>query len=142
MLTPGLADLFEPVDISRPATHAVKILRNKGMVAVRQGKPIHVYRPLVTGIGSQRDPHAAIDCTIGQLHQVEQSADDDIGAGDSPDAGLVQCRQFLGFHIAVCVELCDVDGLHGCADRNASNQRTGQSLGSWRDSALNNSCAG
>ena len=67
MLTPGLAKLLETLVVSGAAAHSVKILRNKGMVVVRQGKPIHVDRPFVAGIGSQRDPHAAIYCTTGQL---------------------------------------------------------------------------
>ena len=110
MLTPGLADLLEPLSVVSAATHSINILRNKGMVAVRQGKPIHVDRPFVAGIGSQRDPHAAIYCTTGQLLQANQLADDDIGAGNGPDAGLVQCWQSRGFHVAVFVELCDLDG--------------------------------
>ena len=52
MLTPGLAKLLEPLSVVGAATHSVKILRNKGMVAVRQGKPIHVDRAFVAGIGS------------------------------------------------------------------------------------------
>ena len=63
MLTPGLAKLLEPLSVVCAATHSVKILRNKGMVVVRQGKPIHVDRPFVAGIGSQREPDAAIYCT-------------------------------------------------------------------------------
>ena len=63
MLTPRLAKLLECLSVISAATHSVNILRNKGMVAVRQGKPIHVHRPLVAGISSQRDAHAAIDCT-------------------------------------------------------------------------------
>ena len=68
VLTPGLAELFEPLIVSGAATHPVKILRNKWMVAVWQGKPIHVHRPFVTRISSQSEADAASteplwDCT-------------------------------------------------------------------------------
>jgi hypothetical protein len=116
MLTPGLADLLEPLVVKAAATHSVNILRNKWMVVVRQGKPIHVDRPLVAGIGSQSETHAAPDGTILGLLQADQLADDDVGAGDSPDTGSVQCWQRRGFHIAVFVELCDLDRLHRSAD--------------------------
>ena len=125
MLTPGLAELLKPFVVGGAATHSVKILRNKGMVAVRQRKPIHVYRPLVAGIGSQRDPHAAIDCTIGQLNQVEQIADDNVRARHSSGQRNIKRGQCLGFHIAVCVELCDIDRLHVRSNGNTANQRTG-----------------
>jgi len=71
MLTPGLAELLERLSAVGAAAHSVEILGNKGMVAVRQGKPIHVYRPLVAGIGSQGQAHSAIHCTIGQLLQAD-----------------------------------------------------------------------
>ena len=41
------------------ATHSVKILRNKRMVIARQGKPIHVDRAFVAGIGSQSESNPA-----------------------------------------------------------------------------------
>src|SRR5437762_846490 len=118
MLTPGLADLLELLSIVSAATHSVNILRNKRMVAVRQGKPIHVDCPFVAGIGSQSEAHAPKDGTSLGLCQADQIAYDDVGAGNGPDTGLVQCWQFRGFHVAVLVELCDLDGLHGCADRD------------------------
>ena len=92
MLTPGLADLLETVVVTGPAAHSVNILRNKRMVVTRQGKPIHVLRPFVAGIGSQSEPHAAPDGTSLGLYQADQLADDDVGAGDSPRKRLVQRR--------------------------------------------------
>src|SRR6476646_4591274 len=124
MLTPGLAKLFEPLSVVSAATHSVKILRNKGMVAVRQSKPIHVDRPFVAGIGSQRESHAAIYCATVQLRQADQPADDDVGAGDIPPARLVQRWQSRGFDIAVLVDVYDLDGLHRRADRNLARDRT------------------
>src|SRR4029077_1968495 len=112
MLTPGLADLHKHVGAIGVAAHSVKILRNKRMVIARQGKPIHVYRAFVAGISSQSETHAAPDGTsLGSL-QAEQLPDDDVRAVDSPDARLVQCWQSRGFHIAVRIELCYLDGLH------------------------------
>jgi hypothetical protein len=124
MFTPGLADLLEPLSVVSAATHSVNILRNKRMVIARQGNPIHVDRPLVAGIGSQSEAHVAADRTGLRLHQADQIAHDDVGAGDRPDTGLVQCRQSRGFHVTVFVELCDLDGLHGCADRNFPDDHT------------------
>jgi hypothetical protein len=89
VLTPGLADLLEQLSVVSAATHSINILRNKWMVVARQGKPIHVNRPLVAGVGSQSETYAATDCTIIGLHQADQLAYDDVGAGDSPDTGLV-----------------------------------------------------
>src|SRR4029077_7269939 len=76
VLTPGLADLFEPLVVTGPATHPVNILRNKWMVAVRQGKPIHVDRPFVTRISSQSEADAASNRTSLGLHKIKQTADD------------------------------------------------------------------
>jgi hypothetical protein len=118
MLTPGLTDLFEPLSVVSAATHTVNILRNKRMVIARQSKPIHVDCAFVAGISSQRDPNAAIDCTITQLHQADQLAYDDIRARNSPDAGLIECWQRCGFHITVFVKPCYLDRLHGRADRD------------------------
>ena len=92
MLTPGLADLFEPLVVSGAATHPVNILRNKGMVAVRQGKPIYVLDPFVARVSSQSEADAASHGTIIGLHKVKQTADDDIGAGNGPRERSVQRR--------------------------------------------------
>ena len=89
VLTPGLANLLKPIIVTRAAAHPVKILRDKRMVVARQGKPIDVDRPFVTGIGSQRDAHPAINCTTVQLLQADQLADDDVRSGDSPDTRLL-----------------------------------------------------
>src|SRR6266446_9930827 len=81
MFTPGLADLFETIVVSGAAAHSVNILRNKRMVVARQGKPIHIYRPFVAGIGPQSEADAASDGASLGLHKIKQIADDDIGAG-------------------------------------------------------------
>src|ERR1051326_1733142 len=97
MLTPGLADLLKPVVVVSATTHSVNILRNKGMDVVRQGKPIHVDRPFVTGVvvvlqgnpvlvdrpfvtgvSSQRDASEAHNCATVELLQPNQLADDDV----------------------------------------------------------------
>ena len=51
MLAPRLADLLEPIGVGKAAAHAVNILWNKRMIVARQGKPIHVDRAFVAGIG-------------------------------------------------------------------------------------------
>src|SRR6266478_116678 len=121
MFAPGLADLLEALVVTRIATHSVNILWNKRMVVARQGKPIHVYRPFVARIGTQSEAYAVPDGTSLGLHQADQLAHDDIWARDSSNARLVQCGQYRGFHIAVLVELCDLDGSHVCADGDSSN---------------------
>ena len=84
MLTPGLAELFEPLVVSSATTHSVKILRNKRMVIARQGNPIHVNRPFVTRISAQSETDEAVDGTVIGLLQADQAAYDDIGAGNGP----------------------------------------------------------
>ena len=94
VLAPRLAKLLEPIVVSGAAAHSIKILRNKRMVVVRQGKPIHVRScPFVTRISSQSEADAASNRTGLGLHKVKQTADDDIGAGNGPNARLVQRRQ-------------------------------------------------
>src|SRR6266540_4300400 len=85
VLTPGLAELFESVVVSGAATHAVKILRNEGMVIVRQLNPSHVLGPFVTRVSPQSEADATPDSVRVGLHEVNQLAHDDIGAGNSPN---------------------------------------------------------
>ena len=115
MLTPGLAKLFEPLSVVCAATHSVKILRNKGMVIVRQGKPIHIDGPLVAGIGSQREPDAAIYCTTRSI------AVEPISAPIMTSAGTVPRR--VGSVLAVSRishrrfgRAAYLDRFHGCTD--------------------------
>src|SRR4029077_17467352 len=116
MFTPRLAKVLETVVVSGTAAHSVKILRNKRMVIAWQGKPIHVDRPFVAGIRAQSEAYAASDGTSLGLHKVKQLANDDVGAGDSSGQRPLKRGKSRGFHIAVLVELCDLDGLHGCTD--------------------------
>src|SRR6476620_591048 len=123
MFAPRLADLLEPLSIVSAATHSVNILRNKRMIVARQSNPSHVLGPFVAGIGSQSEAHAASDRTIVGLLQADQIAHDDIGAWNG--SGIrYQCWQSRGFHIAVCVELFDFDGLHRRTDRDFANDHT------------------
>ena len=89
MLTPGLADLFEPLVVSGAAAHSVEILRNKRMVIAWQCNPSHVNRPFVTRIGSQSEADAASDRTIIRLLEANQITDDDVGAGNGPNARFI-----------------------------------------------------
>src|SRR5439155_9047299 len=85
VLTPGLADLFEPIVVGGAATHPVKILGNKRMVIARQLEPTHVLDPFVTGIGSQSEADAPPDGTSLGLLQPNQITDDNIRTRNSPD---------------------------------------------------------
>ena len=91
------------------------------MVAVRQGKPIHVDRPFVASIGSQSETDAAVDGTSLRLVQADQVAHDDVRARDSPNGGLVQRWQCGGFYIAI-EDLIDLDRQQRCRDRNRSGR--------------------
>src|SRR5213078_2584165 len=121
MLAPRLADLLEPISVSGAATHSINILRNKRMVAVRQSKPIRVYRPLVAGVGSQSEADAAVDRTSLRLVQADQVAHDDVRARDSPNAGLVHRWQCREFYIAI-EDFIDLDRQQRGRDRNGSGR--------------------
>ena len=115
VLTPGLADLFEPVVVGGAATHPIKILRNKRMVIARQGNPSRVLDSFVTRISPQSEADAASDGTTLGLLQPNQITDDDIGARNSSNA-----RHHGRLRLAVN-KLVDLDRLHRCADGDFSN---------------------
>src|SRR4029453_769594 len=98
MLTPGLSDLLKTVVVSGAAAHSVNILRNKRVVVAWQGKPIHVFRPFVAGIGSQRNPHPAVYCATVQLYQADQFTDNYVRPGDSSGQRNLKRGQRRGFH--------------------------------------------
>src|SRR5437870_11845934 len=115
VLTPGLADLLEPLVVGGTATHSVKILGNKWMVIARQGNPSRVFDPFVTRISSQSEADAATDGTIIGLLQANQITDDDIGPRNGPNP-----RHHRRLRLAVN-KLVDLDRLHRGADRDFSN---------------------
>src|SRR5437870_11365626 len=76
VLTPGLADLFEPVVVGGAATHPIKILRNKRMVIARQGNPSRVLDSFVTRISPQSEDDAASDgTTLGLMRSEEHTSE-------------------------------------------------------------------
>jgi hypothetical protein len=119
VFTPGLADLFEAFVVGRAAAHSVKILRNKGMVIVRQGKPSRVLDPFVTRISSQSEADAASDGTIVGLLQANQITDDDIGAWNGSNAW-----HHRRLRLAVN-KVVDLDRLHRGAGGDFSNDCPG-----------------
>src|SRR5690349_23186533 len=86
VLTPGLADLFEPLVVGGAAAHPVKVLRNKGMVIARQRNPSRILDPFVTRISSQSEADAASDGTRVGVLQANEITDDNIRAGNGPNA--------------------------------------------------------
>src|SRR5439155_12817868 len=119
VLTPGLADLFEPVVVAGAATHPVKVLRNKRMVIARQRNPGRVLDPFVTRIGSQSEADATSDGTRVGLLQANQITDDDIGTWNGSNT-----RHHGRLRLAVN-KLVNLDWLHRCADGDLSNDCAG-----------------
>src|SRR4029077_3339465 len=119
VLTPGLANLFEPLRIVSAATHSVKVLRNKRMLVTRQGNPSHVLGPFITRIGTQGETDEAVHLTSFVLNEVKQLTHDDIGPRNSPD-----CRHQSRLWLAVN-KLVDLDRLHRRANGDFSDDCAG-----------------
>ena len=76
MFQPGLADLFEAVVITGSAAHAIQILRNDGVVGIRQREPIEFLGSVVTGSRCHRE--ADNRSRTSRLRHGRQISDDDI----------------------------------------------------------------
>ena len=80
MFEPGLADLFKAVVITGSAAHAIQILRNDGVIRVRQRKPIQLGVSVITR--SRPHPKANKAPTTSTLRHGGQISHDDIRARD------------------------------------------------------------
>src|SRR5436190_19819493 len=81
MFQPGLANLLEPLVVADSTAHAIEVLRNDGMIAIRQCKPMQWLLPVITGSGS--DPQADKAYTTSTLLHRRQISNDDIRLRDS-----------------------------------------------------------
>src|SRR6266536_4041910 len=86
MFQPGLANLLEPLGVVSSAAHPIQVLRNDGMIAIRQRKPVQGLLPVITGSGSH--PQADKGSTTSTLLHGRQISNDDIRPRDSSNRGL------------------------------------------------------
>src|SRR6478752_9673892 len=81
VLHPRLPDLFEPLIIRSATAHPIKILRDNGMIGLRQRKPIERLVAVITGSCSQPQPNKMIYSVVPVLCHIWQVAHNDIGTG-------------------------------------------------------------
>ena len=79
MFQPRLADLFEAVIVTGSAAHSIKVLRNNGMVGLRQCKPMQWLVAVITGSGSHSQPNKSFHRF--RIAPRRQHPNDDIGSG-------------------------------------------------------------
>src|SRR6478752_7384283 len=115
MFHPGLADLFEPLIVSSATAHPIEILRNNGMIGLRQRKPIERLVAVITRSRSHPQAHKMIYSVVSELCHAWQVAHNDIGAGHQSwrlrTDTMSQGRHRHRFGFAVN-ELVDLDQLH------------------------------
>src|SRR5215510_13093240 len=71
MFEPGLPDLFKAVAVISAAAHSIKVLRNNGMIDVRQRKPVQRLVAVVARGGSNSQPdEASITPILRHFRQV------------------------------------------------------------------------
>src|SRR5262245_7830794 len=71
MFEPGLPDLFKAVAVISAAAHSIKVLRNNGMIDVRQRKPVQRLVAVVARGGSNSQPdEASITPVLRHFRQV------------------------------------------------------------------------
>ena len=63
-LHPGLADLFEALGVICATAHAIKVLRNKRMIGLRQREPIDRLVAIVTRVRAYSQPNLGRDGCI------------------------------------------------------------------------------
>src|SRR6478752_2687545 len=115
MFHPGLADLFEPLIVSSATAHSIEILRDNGMVGLRERKPIERLVAVITRSCSHPQPHEMIYGVVSVLCHLWQVAYNDIGPGHQSwrlrTDNMLQGRHGHRFGFAVN-ELVDLDRLH------------------------------
>src|SRR6476660_37706 len=112
MLKPGLSDLFEPLIIGSATAHPIEILRDNGMVGLRERKPIERLVAVITRSCSHPQPHEMIYGVVSVLCHLWQVAYNDIGPGHQSwrlrTDNMLQGRHGHRFGFAVN-ELVDLD---------------------------------
>src|SRR6478752_9556078 len=81
MFHPGLADLFEPLIVSSATAHPIEILRDNGMIGLRQRKPIERLVAVITRSCSHSQSNEVIYGVVSVLCHLWQVAHNDIRAG-------------------------------------------------------------
>src|SRR5439155_11820389 len=117
-----------PIVVSRAPTHAIKILRNDGVIRVRKCKPIERLITGVTGSCAHSEADEMIYGVVSVLRHLWQFADDYIGSGHQrrslPAVPASQRRYHYRFNFAVN-QLRYFNRLHRRADRDFSNYHAG-----------------
>ena len=111
MFKPGLANLFEPFGVIGATAHPIQILRNDGVIRLRQREPIQVYGSSVAGSCCDGNTHLRAG-TAKLLHRGQVPYDDVGTRGRSGQRHMHMQRRHdhrLGFTID---ELRDLDWLH------------------------------
>ncbi len=124
VLHPGRTDLFEAIVIVRPAAHSIEILRNDGMVCVRQ--LIKVHRLISVVARSRGDPQADLGSGTSSLDHAGQISHHDIGSmhkSRSVRAAAAARGHYRGFGCAVN-DCADLDRINDRGDRNFPGHRS------------------
>src|SRR6476620_11809474 len=82
MLHPRLTDLFEPLVIRSATAHPIEILRDNGVVGLRERKPIERLVAVITGSCSHSQPDQMIYRVVSELCHAGQIAHNHIGTGN------------------------------------------------------------
>src|SRR3954454_11436038 len=124
VLHPGLPDLFEPLVIGSATAHPIEILRDNGMVGLRQRKPIERLVPVITRSCAHPEPNKMIYDVVSVLCHLWQVAHNDVGTGHQSRRLRTDTVSQRGhdhrFHSTVN-SLVDLGRLHRRPDRTPSH---------------------
>src|SRR5439155_8587111 len=81
MFKPRLADLLEPVVVVGATAQSIKILRDNGMVGIRQRKPVQRLIAVIARGRSNAETDSMIHGIVSVLRHFWELADDDIRPG-------------------------------------------------------------
>ena len=79
-----LTNLFEPLGIVSSSAHSIEVLRDDGVIVIRQRKPIEVHLSFITRVCSYREADLRSH-GIAKLRQTGEVPDDDIGSRLRPN---------------------------------------------------------
>ena len=118
--------MLESIGVINTAAHPVKILRNDGVIGLRQCKPVQRLIAIVTGSCSYPEADEMIYGVISVLCHLGQLTDDDVRPGykrrSFPTGCSSQRRHHQRFHFAIH-QCLDFDWLHRRADGDFSNRQ-------------------
>ena len=125
MFHPRLTDLFEALGVIGSAAHSIEILRNDGVISLRQRKPIHRLVAVVARVCSYCEANLATSPSL--LVHIFYISDDNIRTRHEVwhcGTGFVLHRWHdhrFGFAVN---KLLDLDRLHCSSDGNRSGYRS------------------